>query len=426
MISSVLEDKTTVRLDDYAPLIGRARVDQLRLMGEALRGRTIDMVSAGRFGGTDAEGLDGMITLLNELGIPTVWEVLEGDPDFVAVTDAISQGLQGAPCPLTTAMRDRWEAVTARNIKALALEADCVIIHDHQPIGLIAARKPGRQNWLWRSHVDLSAPDHGAWEFIAPYLRQYDGAIVSAPSCALPVSIPQFLIPPSINPLSDKNRELSRGFIRQVLHRFGIEEGRPILTQISRFDQLKDPFGVVAAYRLIKKRHNCQLVLAGDRSADDPEADRVLDQLREDAGNDPDVHIVELPPSADLEINALQRASTIILQTSPSEGSALTVTDALFKKKPVVAGSGGGIALQVIHGVTGIVVHSVEGAAYQVTWLLDHPDLARNLGRQGYRHACEHFLLTRHVQDYLVALIELRARTAGRKPIILKDGTGRR
>lgn len=425
MISSILDDKTTARLDDYAPLIGCARVDQLRLMGEGLQGRTIDMVGAGRFGGGAAEVL-GMIPLLNELGILTAWEVLEGDPDFLGVTDAISHGLQGAPCPLTAAMRDRWEAVTARNIKALALQADCVIIHDHQPIGLIAARRPGRQNWLWRCHADLSAPDPVAWEFIAPYLRQYDGAIMSAPSFARQAPVPQFLIPPSINPFSEKNRELSRSFIRQVLHRFGIEEGRPLLTQISRFDRLKDPSGVVATYRSVKKRHDCQLVLAGERSADDPETDRVLDRLREDAGNDPDVHILELPPSADLEINALQRASTVILQTSPSEGSALTVTDALFKKKPVVAGAAGGTALQVIHGVTGMVVHSVEGAAYQISWLLDHPDLARNLGRQGYRHVCEHFLLTRHVQDYLAALIEMRERTAGRKAIILKDGTGRR
>jgi len=207
--------------------------------------------------------------------------------------------------------------------------------------------------------------------------------------------------------LADKNRELEPEFIARVLSGFGIDPNRPIITQISRFDRLKDPVGVVRAYRTVKRYHDCQLVLAGGGASDDPEGSAVLAEVQESAGQDPDIHVLELPAAAPLEVNALQRASTIVLQKSLREGFGLTVAEALWKKKPVVASAVGGIPLQVIHKHTGLLAHSVEGTAYQIRYLLTHPELARRLGEQGHEHVRENFLITGNLKRYLTLFLLL-------------------
>jgi trehalose synthase len=238
-------------------------------------------------------------------------------------------------------------------------------------------------------------------------VNRYDGAIFSSPEFSRQLSTPQYLFYPCIDPLSEKNRDLEPDFVREVLERFGIDPGRPILTQISRFDRLKDPVGVVRAYRLVKKYFDCQMVLAGGGASDDPEGEAVLAEVRQVAQGDTDVHILNLPPWSATEINALQRGSTIVIQKSLREGFGLTVTEALWKRKPVVASAVGGIPAQVIHKHTGLLAHSVEGTAYQIRFLLSNPAIAAKLAEQGHEHVREHFLITSNAKRYLTLFLHL-------------------
>jgi trehalose synthase len=236
---------------------------------------------------------------------------------------------------------------------------------------------------------------------------RYDAAVFSLPKFAQRLRIPQFLIYPSIDPLSDKNRELTAEEVNRLLQGLGVPWDKPILLQVSRFDRFKDPVGVIEAYRLIKKSHDCRLVLAGGTAADDPEGAAVLAEVREAAGNDPDVHILLLPPTAHLEINALQRAATIVIQKSTREGFGLTVAEAMWKGKPVIGGATGGITVQVIPGETGYTVSSPEGAAFYAKRLLNEPDRLAVMGRQAKEYVRHRFLITRHLQEYLAVIIQL-------------------
>ena len=223
----------------------------------------------------------------------------------------------------------------------------------------------------------------------------------------------QYLIAPSIDPLSDKNKELTQEFIRDFLEKYQIDPKRPIITQISRFDHFKDPIGVIKAFRQVRPNFDCQLVLAGGEATDDPEGAQVLQEVQAEAGKDKDIHLLLLPPTADLEINALQRGSTIIIQKSLREGFGLTVTEALWKGKPVIASAVGGITLQIKHNLTGILVHSIEGTAYAIKNLLTNPEYARKLGENGREHVRQHYLLTRHLKDYLLLFLAIDRGTDG-------------
>jgi trehalose synthase len=298
-------------------------------------------------------------------------------------------------------------AYNQQNRARLQLEAEFTVIHDPQPVALIEARRNRSGHWTWRCHIDLSRPHPMVWSFLEPYVVRYDGAIFSSPEFSRQLPVPQYLFYPCIDPLAEKNRELEPELVRATLERFGIDPQRTILTQISRFDRLKDPVGVVRAYQVVKRYLDCQLVLAGGGAADDPEGGAVLEEVRQAAGNDPDIHVLELPPWSALEINALQRGSTIVIQKSLREGFGLTVTEALWKKKPVVASAVGGIPTQVIHKHTGMLAHSVEGAAYQIRFLLSNPSIAARLGEQGHEHVREHFLITSNVKRYLTLFLRM-------------------
>jgi trehalose synthase len=289
------------------------------------------------------------------------------------------------------------------------MEGRFVVIHDPQPAPFIEARPQNNgSSWFWRCHIDLSHPDPAVWNFLAPWVNRYDGSIFSSPSFARQLPIPQYLFYPSIDPLAEKNKDLDPEFIHRVVTGFNIDPDRPIITQISRFDRLKDPIGVIRAYRLVKRYFDCQLVLAGGGATDDPEGNQVLAEAQAEANNDPDIHLLLLPAAAPLEVNALQRASTIVIQKSLREGFGLTVAEALWKKKPVVASAVGGIPLQVIHKHTGLLAHSVEGAAYQMRFLLSHPEIGKRLGEQGYEHVRENFLITGNVRRYLTMFLHHR------------------
>jgi trehalose synthase len=393
--------RAAIHLDDYTAVVGAGEIAELRALADPLKRKSIQMVNSTAMGGGVAEMLNRIVPLVLELDLPIRWDVMTGGDDFFAVTKAFHNALHGAPYDLADDSFKIFLGYTEQNRSRLQFDAEFTVIHDPQPAALIDARANHAGHWIWRCHIDLSRPNQKVWDFLAPFVTRYDGAIFSSPEFARRLPIPQYLFYPSIDPLSEKNRDLEPEFITATLERFQIDSQRPILTQISRFDRLKDPVGVVRAYQVVKRYFDCQLVLAGGGASDDPEGEQVLAEVREVAGQDPDIHLLNLPPWSPLEINALQRASTIIIQKSLREGFGLTVTEGLWKKKPVVASAVGGIPVQVIHKHTGMLAHSVEGTAYQIRFLLSNPAIAQRLGEHGHDHVREHFLITSNVRRYL-------------------------
>lgn len=396
-----------VPLDDYASLLGAGEIDELRALAQPLRGRSVQMVNSTAVGGGVAEILNRLVPLAEELDLKIRWDVMTGGDDFFEVTKAFHNALHGGPYHSRPEDFEIFLAYNEQNRSRMTFDAEFTMIHDPQPAALIDARKDHSGHWVWRCHIDLSHPNLAVWNFLERFVSRYDGAIFSSPEFSRQLPFPQYLFYPSIDPLSEKNRDLEPEFIAQVLARFQIDPLRPILTQISRFDRLKDPVGVIRAYRIVKRYFDCQLVLAGGGAADDPEGAVVLSEVRREAHGDPDIRVLELPAWSPLEINALQRASTIVIQKSLREGFGLTVAEALWKHKPVVASAVGGIPIQVIHKHTGMLAHSIEGTAYQIRFLLSHPEIAAKLGEQGHQHVKENFLITQNLRNYLVLFLTL-------------------
>jgi trehalose synthase len=394
-------------LNQYVSLLGEPEIDELRALARPLEGRHIQMVNSTAVGGGVAEILSRLLPLMAEVGLAVSWEVLAGAQDFFEVTKAFHNALHGDHYEPKKEDFDIFLAYNERNRKLLRPDAEFTVIHDPQPAALIDARADHAAHWIWRCHIDLSRPNQAVWDFLESYVARYDGAIFSSPAFSRRLQVPQYLFFPSIDPLADKNRELEPDLVRAIVESYGIDLKRPVLTQISRFDRLKDPVGVVRAYRIVKRYHDCQLVLAGGSASDDPEGSQVLAEVREAAAGDPDIFILELAPSAPIEVNALQRASTIVIQKSLREGFGLTVSEALWKKKPVVASAVGGIPTQIIHKQTGLLAHSIEGTAYQIRYLLSHPDLAQRMGEQGREHVREQFLITGNLKRYLTLFLHL-------------------
>ena len=396
--------KTAVTLEDYRPVAPRGAIDLLQRLAERVRGRSLLHVNSTRVGGGVAEMLDRYVPLFEELGIRPRWEVLAGNDAFFRVTKSFHNALQGDEQAFTDAMLQGYLDTNRDNASKLDLDADVVIIHDPQPAALIEhAQKRGP--WIWRCHIDVSHPQRRAWSFIRQFIVRYDGAIFSLPRFAQRLPIPQYLIYPSIDPLSDKNRALEDAEVDAVLHRLAIPRDKPILLQVSRFDRFKDPIGVINAYQIVKKYDDCRLILAGGSATDDPEGEQVLAEVREAAAGDPDVHVLVLPPTAHYEINALQHAADIIIQKSTKEGFGLTVAEGMWKGKPVIGGFAGGITVQIIYGVTGYTVNSVEGCAFRIRHLLNNPALAKSMGENAREYVRENFLITRDLTEHLALMV---------------------
>jgi len=389
-------------LDDYGAIVGQGQLETLRFLAKDLKGKTIKMVNSTAMGGGVAEMLNRLVPLLTELEVATHWDVITGGNDFFEITKAFHNALHGSSYELTQSAKDIFLTYNEQNRERMRFEEGMVVIHDPQPAALIRSCDKSKAHWVWRCHIDLSNPDAKVWEFLRPFVEQYDAAIFSSQSFARQLPIPQYLFYPCIDPLSEKNKELPDSRVQQICDEFGIDRSRPIVTQVSRFDRLKDPVGVVQAYKLAKKYVDCQLVLAGGGATDDPEGAAVLQEVKQVAADDPDIIILDLPPWCALEINAIQRASTIIIQKSLKEGFGLTVTEALWKGKPTIASAVGGIPNQIVHKLTGVLVHSVEGCAFQIRYLLTHPEFARSIGVNGREHVKENFLMTTNVKRWLL------------------------
>jgi trehalose synthase len=404
-------------LDDYRPVAGDDAIDEIVLLGRRLAGRSVVHINSTAVGGGVAEILSRLVPLMNELGLRARWDVIKGGESFYATTKKFHNALHGAEEDIGPRDYEVYEKTVAENAAAMDLGDALVFIHDPQPAALVKFRRPGAGHWLWRCHIDLSRPDQALWAYLAEIVRRYDACVFSAPSFAQQLPILQALIPPSIDPLSDKNRELTPGEVDTLMMRLEIPRDRPLVTQVSRFDRLKDPLGVIEAFKLVKPYCDARLLLVGGSADDDPEGAQVLAEVRAKAHEDPDIIVLCLPPTSHLEINAIQRASTVIIQKSLREGFGLTVAEALWKGKPVIAGAVGGIPMQIAHKFSGILTRSIEGTAYWLKQLLNEPDFARRLGESGREHVKQNFLITRQLRDYL--LLFLAAENPGKDMIRL-------
>ena len=397
----------TKLLKEYAAIVGEEVIDHLRLLAEPLKGMKVVHVNSTREGGGVAEILNWLIPFKQELGLETQWEIITGDKDFYQCTKSFHNGLQGSPVGIPPTLLRAYEQTNADNAEQLRRqleEADFVFIHDPQPAPLLQHCPARKGKWIWRCHIDLSRPYRAVWKYLRQFVADYDASVWSLADFAQPLPHPLYLIAPSIDPLSQKNRDLFPGEVEAVFDRYNLDPELPLITQVSRFDRFKDPLGVIQAYRLVRDFTPVQLVLAGGGASDDPEGEEVLQEVLTVAGDDPNIHVLSLPSDAHREINALQRASAICLQKSIREGFGLTVTEAMWKGKPVIGGDTGGIRLQVINHHTGFLVSTPEGAALRVRYLLKNRDRLEAMGRKAREFVLDNFLVTRHLREYLTLM----------------------
>jgi trehalose synthase len=395
----------SLSLNKYAPIIGDQKISEIRNLAARLAGKSVCHINSTSFGGGVAEILHKLVPLMRDVGLKADWRLIKGSDEFFNVTKAFHNGLQGMGIPLTDEMKKIYLKYNEANAQRLDLHHEFVVVHDPQPAAIISHQKIRVGKWIWRCHIDLSTPNPEFMNFLVPIIYQYDSLIftieqyVPEPLQSRKVAI----IPPSIDPLSDKNKPLSRDAVLSILDKYGIDPERPIITQVSRFDPWKDPLGVIDAYRIVKKEiPTVQLLLIASMAKDDPEGWTYYEKTARHAADDLDIHLLtDLKGVGDLEVNAFQRASNAVLQKSTREGFGLSVTEALWKEVPVVGGNVGGIPLQIIDGVNGFLVNNVQEAAERTLYLLKHPAEAKKIGAKGKEHVLKNFLITRHLKDYL-------------------------
>lgn len=390
----------SVTLDDYRAVASRGTVDVLLRIGERLRGRRVVHVSASRYSGGFVEVLNRLVPTLNELGIDTAWEIIVGDAEFDAGVQVLATALAGTEQVVTDRMLERLRTTCADNASRLPLEADLVVVHDAPPLLLVDGR-PAGGSWVWRSHGDLSAPQAQVWSFLRRFLTRYDGVVVSLAKFAPSLPIPRFLIHPSIDPLSERNRDMSRVEQAQRLTRLRVPRDKPFLLQVGPFTRDRDPLGVINAHRLVRKHHDVRLVLAG------PPPELSSPVLEEITAAGSEVVPIVLPPDPQADLNALERAATIVIHKPLRTEFGLDVATAMWKAKPVVGSMAGGIPGQIVSGMTGYTVETVEGAAFRIRHLLSNPELIGRMGAAGREHVRRHFLVTRHIGEYLALLAHL-------------------
>lgn len=398
-------------VEEYAAVTGRGAIEHLRQLAAPLRGARVVHVNSTLEGGGVAEILQKLVPFKQALGVEARWEVITGDPLFYQCTKAFHNALQGETPTVTEKMLRAYETANAANaerLRGVLEEADFVFVHDPQPAPLLAFCPGRRGKWIWRCHIDAGHPHPPVWDYLERWVAPYDASVFSLPQFAQPLPHPLYVIAPSIDPLSEKNRELPAEEVRSLDGEFGLDPELPLILQVSRYDRFKDPLGVIGAYRLARRRTPLQLVLAGGGASDDPEGEEVLREVRGAAEGDPHIHVLLLPSSAHRTINALQRRADIVLQKSLREGFGLTVSEAMWKGRPVIGGDTGGIRLQVFDHYTGFLVRTPEGAALRIRYLLHRRDVRAQMGERARRFVWENYLLTRHLRDHLALMLSLR------------------
>jgi len=392
-------------LDEYAQVVGEAEIEEIKGFAEGLVGKSVCHINSTSFGGGVAEILHRMVPLMRDVGLNAEWRVIEGSDDFFRVTKAFHNGLQGMNIPLTGDMRRTYLSLNKKNAEEPNLDHDLVVVHDCQPAAIVNYLQIRRGKWVWRCHIDLSHPNQQFIGFITPFILKYDSLIFTMERFVQkPLKLAKtFIVPPSIDPLSAKNKPLPQSLILSILDKYDVKAENPIVTQVARFDPWKDPLGVIDVYRMVKKKvADVQLLLIASMAKDDPEGWIYYEKTARHAEEDYDIHLLsDLNGVGNVEVNAFQRASNVVLQKSIREGFGLSVTEALWKGVPVVGGNVGGIPLQIINGETGFLIGSVEEAAEKTLYLLEHLHEAKEMGRKGREHVLKNFLITRHLKDYL-------------------------
>ncbi len=426
-ISSVLADGTvyskrknfcpfsTFPPEAYVPILGEERVERLQKIAQRVKGLKMLTLNASAQGGGVAEMLYSAVPFLNMLGVETEWKVICGSKEYFESTKELHNLLQGKTGSFSPERRQIYLSTLKECAKQnlIDYEPDVIDVHDPQPLGLNRyLRRPG-QTWLWRCHIDIDKEtiedNPGLWEFFTEWAGRYDAAIFSAAHYIISRwPVPKFIIPPFIDPLSEKNRELSQGGIDRVLTKYHIDPRVPIIAQIGRFDPWKGIDRTIATYRRVREERKCQLILAGGLAADDPEGERILSRVYEDTKNDEDIHVLNLALDDRLEnhreVNALQRAARVIMQPSTREGFGLVITEALWKGKPVIGADVGAIPLQIRDGDTGYFYQTSRKTAQKVIYFLENPKAAETMGKRGREYVEQHFLLPDRIADYLMAI----------------------
>jgi trehalose synthase len=398
-------------LKDYAEIVGEKEINEIQSLAEKLVGKSVVHVNSTSFGGGVSEILHRLVPLMKDVGMNAKWKVIKGDKEFFNVTKTFHNALQGKETPLTEEMKKVYLQYNKLNAELLSLDYDYVVIHDPQPLAIINYSHGMEGKWIWRCHIDLSQPNEEFWSFLEPSLTNYDAFIFSLKKYVKePLENKNVtIITPSIDPLSDKNKPLPESQIMATLEKYDVDPNRPILTQVARFDPWKDPLGVIDAYKKVKKKMpGVQLLLITSMALDDPEGWVYYERTARHAGEDYDIHLLtDLIGVKNLEVNAFQRATDVALLKSIREGFGMTVTESLWKGVPVVGGNVGGIPLQVIDGITGFLVSTVEEAAEKTLYLLRNPEEAKEMGKKGREHILRNFLITKHLKDYLSLFIQL-------------------
>ncbi|MBU0979536.1 MAG: glycosyltransferase [Nanoarchaeota archaeon] len=390
------------RLVKYLPIIGERQLERIRKEAKPLEGKHIIHINSTYYGGGVAEMLNSLVPLFNDLGINMGWRLLKGSPDFFSITKKFHNALQGEDINLTAMKKKIYLEVNRTNSEITHIaHHDAVIVHDPQPLPLINYYKK-TQPWIWRCHIDLSRPNRVLMNYLKTFIERYDKIIISKSTFKHNFKVPQEVIYPSIDPLSTKNIEMADWKVHKYMKKYGCDTDKPIISQISRFDKWKDPLGVIRAFRMIREKVDCRLVLLGSMATDDPEGQKLYEQVLEAAKGDKDIKVINF--ENDTLVNALQRASAVVIQKSLKEGFGLTVSEALWKKKPVVAMNVGGIHLQIKNGYNGYLVNSEESTARAVVALLKNPKRAEQMGERGHNVVKKNFLITRHLMDYITLL----------------------
>lgn len=400
-------------LDAYGSVAGSEAIEEIRHLAEPLRDARVIHINATKFGGGVAELLPTLTALMRDVGLDAEWRIMPGNDEFFNVTKLIHNGLQGMAVDLDPSQRSTFDAASKRFADAFEGDYDFVVIHDPQPAAARLLKPDAGGRWVWRCHIDLTAANPDVWGFLRPKIEAYDAAIFTLPDYVQPDLKLDTLafIAPSIDPLSPKNMPLDAQLAEDVVYRLGVDPHRPLLLQVSRFDPWKDPIGVIDVYRAVKREMpDVQLALVGSMASDDPEGWRLYKEVLRYAGTDPDMTIVtNLDGVGALEVNAFQRESEVVLQKSLREGFGLTVSEALWKGVPVVAGRVGGIPMQIGDDAAGRLIESNDEAIAACLELLHDGELRHRLGTAGRERVRRNFLSTRNLRDYLSLFGSLRS-----------------
>ena len=400
-----------VKLDDYQFIIGSERVEAIRELAAPLQGSLIQHINSAAVGGGVAEILKRLVPLMEDVGLAPRWDVLRGTDEFFSITKTFHNAFHGLPVEINEFMFDTYREVSRQNFDLVDASADFVILHDQQPLGLAELRPDHPGHWVWYCHIDPVDVDRRLWEFLRDYASRCDGAIYHLPEYVKELGKRVHVMPPAIDPLSEKNREVDEEERRTILSNLGVPDNLPLVVQVSRFDRLKDPVGVIKSFKIARDQVPCRLVLAGGGAGDDPEGVQVLEEVRREADGDPGIMVLELAPTADLEINVLQRSAAVVVQKSVREGFGLTVTEAMWKGRPVVASPVGGIRIQVLHEETGLAASGDEVVAGAVVRLLQDPELATAIGRSAREMVRRNFIMPVYLERWIGLLAAERRLT---------------